>query len=117
MRVQLIEDHCTYVAEIRRSFWLKREVAHLSGPFRTFLTARALNVSDPLVAKPADKRGHAQLAGFVGLDGPARVVGGQKGAACDAAGRGQGNQALRAHAEVQNDVLFSVPEAAVGGLV
>jgi hypothetical protein len=95
----------------------QREVALLSGPFRTVLAAGALDGSERLVAQHRGQLGVPAVVGFVGLNGPARVVGGQEGAACDAAGSEQGRQALRALANVQDDVVLSVADPVVGGQV
>ena len=55
------------------------------------------------------------FVGFVGLDGPSWVVGGQEGTTCNAAGSEQGSQALRGHADVQDDIVLGMAEAVVGG--
>ena len=68
----------------------QRKVALLSGPFRTFLAAGALDRSGRLVAQHRGQLGAPAVVGFVELDGPARVIGGQASAACDATGREQG---------------------------
>lgn len=91
------------------------EVALLSGPLTALAFSRTLDDLEPLVAQHRSQLGVPAVVGFVGLNGPARVVGGQEGAACDAAGSEQGRQALRAHADVQDDVVLRVA-AFLGGL-
>ncbi len=64
----------------------QREVALLSRPFSAFFAAGAFNGLQPQLLKLAGKFGMPALVGVVGLDSPARVIGGQESAASDAAG-------------------------------